>query len=137
MVKYRLDISSEDLELMVIGINCLEPDYRLAWAMSKVAGFQFERCADFVSEGDGRKFPMYQFEDVDLMRVYHLIANRFNNQIAVTPLEQIDYLLVVTGAITGISDELIEKIHGVDFVMLATEIDINLIKSNESLLSFL
>ncbi|MBW7936966.1 MAG: IPExxxVDY family protein [Flavobacteriales bacterium] len=138
MEKLRLDISSEDIDAIVIGITCHEPDYRLAWALNHNCGFSFERYQDFISPNASVAFPMYQHDEEELMRTHWLIANRFNGESAIPVLSQIDYIFITSGAIEDINAEhLIEQIHQIDFVLLANLIDIDLIKNNDSLLTFL
>ncbi len=136
MTKYRLDVEPS-YDFALIGISCHEKDYRLGWALNYIAGFRFERADDFIPDEKkpDEAFPRYEFHDVELFRLYVLVANQFGSRIMFPELNTIDYLMLITGENYNQEvEEVLERIHRIDFVILASELEVMKIKNRETLL---
>lgn len=136
MTKYRLDFEPS-YDFALIGISCHEKDYRLGWALNHIGEFRFERSDDFMPDEKKPEdvFPRYQFHDEEHFRSYVLVTNRFGSRIMFPELNGIDYLLLITGDNEDHDvEDVLERIHRIDFVMLASELNVMKIKNRETLL---
>lgn len=139
MSRIRLDIE-ETFDFRVVGISCHEKDYRLVWALNQLGQFRLERKDDLRLEPEKPKspaFPLYEFIDEEHFKTYQLLANRFGSHIFLPELPAIDYLFFIRGDADDTElENLMERIHRVDFVILASELDVHRIKQRENLLFF-
>lgn len=136
MAKYRLDVEPS-YDFTLIGISCHEKDYRLGWALNHIAEFRFERSDNFIPDDKKPEevFPRYEFHDEELFRSYILVANQFGSRIMFPELNGIDYLMLITGNSDNHEiEQVLERIHRIDFVILASELDVMKIKNRETLL---
>lgn len=136
MTKYRLDFEPS-YDFALIGISCHEKDYRLGWALNHMGEFHFERADDFMPDENkpDEVFPLYQFHDEEHYRLYVLVANRFGSRIMFPELKGIDYLMMISGNNEDYDvEEVLERIHRIDFVILASALDVMKIKNRETLL---
>lgn len=136
MTKYRLDFEPS-YDFALIGISCHEKDYRLGWALNHIGEFHFERSDDFMPDENKPEdvFPLYQFHDEEHYRLYVMVANRFGSRIMFPELNGIDYLMLIIGNNEDqVVEEVLERIHRIDFVILASELDVMKIKNRETLL---
>ncbi|MCX7743667.1 MAG: IPExxxVDY family protein [Flavobacteriales bacterium] len=136
MTKYRLDVEPT-YDFALIGISCHEKDYRLGWALNHIAEFRFERTDNFIPDEQKPEegFPRYEFNDEELFRSYVLVANQFGTKIMFPDLSGIDFLLIIKGEIDSRDiEQILERIHRIEFVILASELDVMKIKNRETLL---
>lgn len=139
MSRIRLEIE-DSFDFRVIGVSCHEKDYRLVWALNSISGFDFTRMDDLKTDQDDKKssgFPFYEFIDEEHFKTYQLLANRFGNTLFLPELPTIDFLFFVRGdADDDEIETLLERIHRIDFVILASELSITKLKQKENLLFF-
>jgi len=139
MSRIRLEIE-DSFDFRMLGISCHEKDYRLVWALNQHAGFLLERKDDIKLDGGKSKsspFPFYEQVDEEHFKTYQLLANRFGNSYFLPELPAIDFLFFVRGdADDNDVENLLERILRVEFVVLASELDITKIRQKENLLFF-
>lgn len=131
----KLHISFESFtNFKLIGISCNEKDYRLCWAVNQALGIDMERRSN---EGiDSRShltgFPFFEFENEETGCVYRLLANRFESKILMKELKTIDFLFLLQGEDANLH-EIVSKLGAIEFVFLATEIEIDKLKEKDLL----
>jgi hypothetical protein len=139
MSRIRLEIE-ESFDFRILGISCHEKDYRLVWALNQHAGFRLERRDDLKLEAARGKpllFPFFEHVDEEQFKTYQLLANRFGNHTFLPELPNIDFLFFIRGDADDTEVEsILERIHRVEFVVLASELDISKIRQKENLLFF-
>ncbi len=137
MKKLRLEIEPI-YDFRLIGISCHEESHRLCWALNRISGFDFIREED-IALGDEEEivFPFFQFELPEENKVYQLLSNRLGNAYILTELNTVEYLFLVRGDVTNDDiQEILDQIHQIDFVILASEIDIFKLKEKDKLLFY-
>jgi hypothetical protein len=136
--KFKLEIEY-DYDFALIGICSHEKDYRICWALNNKLGFELKKTEELeIKEkklDEPSMFSMYVYESPEQYIGYYVIANRSENGLLVPEHKQVDYFLMVKGAVT---DEqvgaLIRQLREVNLVLTAYEIDPNQLKSKQNLL---
>lgn len=132
----KLHISSEEFfDFNLVGISCAEKDYRLCWALNQELGVDMVRTSNegIPSREHLVNYPFFEYINEEKGEIYQLIANRFDNNILMKELKSIDYLFILTGIENQLGD-IISKIGSIDFVILATEIDVAKLKERDLLI---
>lgn len=131
----KLHISFENFsDFKLIGISCSEKDYRLCWAINHSLGIDLIRLSNegLPSRTHLAGFPFFEYIDEENGRVYRLLANRFESNILMKELKTIDFLFLLQGEDVNLH-EIILKLGGIEFVFLATEIEIDKLKDKDLL----
>lgn len=131
----KLQIPYEDIfDFKLVGISCAEKDYRLCWAINQSLGIDLVRMSNegIASRSHLLKFPFYEFESEETAINYRLLANRFENNVLMKELKTIDYLFLIQGEDVNLQDIML-KLGKIEFVFLATEIEIENLKDKDLL----
>lgn len=131
----KLHISFENFsDFKLIGISCSEKDYRLCWAINQSLGIDLIRLSNegISSRTHLAAFPFFEYVDEENGRVYRLLANRFESNILMKELKTIDFLFLLQGEDVNLH-EIISKLGSIEFVFLATEIEIDKLKEKDLL----
>lgn len=138
----RLKLEIEDTyDFRLYGISCHEKDYRLVWGLNMFGGFKLIRKDDLAldreSVNNSPRFPFYEEVDEENFKIYQIVANRFGSSFFLNELSSIDYIFFARGEIDEIeSKRILKRILKVDFILLASELQISKIKQKENLLFF-
>lgn len=131
----KLHISFDGFfDFNLLGISCSEKDYRLCWALNQILGIDMVRLSNegMPSREHLLEFPFFEYNDEENGRVYRLLSNRFETKILMKELKNIDYLFLIQGEDINLQ-EITELIGGIEFVFLATEIEIDKLKEKDLL----
>ena len=131
----KLHIPYEDIfDFKLVGISCAEKDYRLCWAINQSLGIDLVRMSNegIASRSHLLEFPFYEFESEETAINYRLLANRFENNVLMKELKTIDYLFLIQGEDVNLQDIML-KLGKIEFVFLATEIEIENLKDKDLL----
>lgn len=131
----KLQIPYEDIfDFKLVGISCAEKDYRLCWAINQSLGIDLVRMSNeaIASRSHLLEFPFYEFESEETAINYRLLANRFENNVLMKELKTIDYLFLIQGEDVNLQDIML-KLGKIEFVFLATEIEIENLKDKDLL----
>jgi hypothetical protein len=126
----KLHISFDNIfDFKLIGISCAEKDYRLCWAINQHLHIDLVRMSNegIASRSHLLDFPFFEFVEEESGRVYRLLTNRFENKILIKELKTIDYLFLIQGEDVNLHD-ITTKLSEINFVFLATEIEIEQLK---------
>lgn len=121
-------------DFKLVGISCNEKDYRLCWAINQSLDIDLIRLSN---EGiDSRAhlagFPFFEYVDEENSHVYRLLTNRFESKILMKELKTIDFLFLLQGEDFNLP-EIILKLGSIEFVFMATEIELGKLKEKDLL----
>lgn len=131
----KLHISFDNIyDFKLIGISSTEKDYRLCWAINQTLGTDLTRFSNqgVASRSHLLDFPFYEYVNEENGCTYRLLANRFENKILMKELKSIDYLFIIQGEDVTLHD-ITTKLTGIEFIFLATEIEIAQLKEKDLL----
>jgi len=122
----------------MFGVVSNERPHRMAWILNENLGFNFERKDDihFLNKEQQESFfSRFEFID-DLNRLqYHLLGNNDDGQRLLPELKNIDYLLIIKGAIDYVDPKLfLGRVKSLENIQLITELDPNVLKSKQNLI---
>lgn len=132
-----LDIDYPD-DFLLFGIVSSEKNYRLAWLLNTLTEHDFERKDDidyFVNHEPAAAFARFDYYD-ELNRLsYHLVENKDDAYFLLPELKNIDYLMMVKGAIEYFESEAYVKLlSSIAEIQFVTSIDISQLKSKNNLI---
>ena len=135
---HKLD-EKEDYPFRLAGISSAENDYRLCWSLNQELGLNLVKTGNlevFHKRLDGKQaFSQFEYNDEETLLHYRLISNRSLNGFLLEEMTNLDYLLQISGDMdTGEFDQLIEKMNGMEGIILAFPIDPLTLKSRKKLL---
>jgi hypothetical protein len=131
----KLHIPFDDIfDFKLIGISCAEKDYRLCWAINHALGTDLVRMSNegIASRAHLLDFPFFESIDEEQGHIYRLLANRFENKTLMKELKTIDYLFLMQAEDVNLQ-EITRKLGEIEFVFLATEIEIDKLKEKDLL----
>lgn len=131
----KLHISFDNFfDFQLIGISCSEKDYRLCWAINQALGIDMVRISNegMPSREHLIDFPFFEFMDEETGRTYRLLSNRFESKVLMKELKNIDYLFLLQGEDVNLQ-HIIDLVGGIEFVFLASEIEIDKLKEKDLL----
>lgn len=131
----KLHISFDNIfDFKLIGISSNEKDYRLCWAINQALGIDLTRTSNegIASRTHLIDFPFFEYTDEENGLIYRFLANRFENKILMKELKSIDYLFIIQGEDVTLHP-ITTKLTGIEFVFLATEIEIAQLKEKDLL----
>jgi hypothetical protein len=126
----KLHISFDNIfDFKLIGISCAEKDYRLCWAINQTLHIDLVRMSNegIASRSHLLDFPFFEYVDEETGCIYRLLTNRFESKILIKELKTIDYLFLIQGEDVNLH-HITTKLSEIDFVFLATEIEIEQLK---------
>ena len=135
--RHKLELDFEyDFEL--IGISCHKRDYQICWALNKVLEIDLARGNDIqVIKKQNKKtefFAAFYWVDEDTNIEYVLFSNRHPEGFLIPEQMQFDFFLMLRGSLMEEADNLSKKIRTINHVLLASTIDVEMLKSKENLL---
>ena len=127
-----------DEEFLIFGVVSNERPHRIAWLLNENLTFRLERKDDihFLNKDQQESF-FSRFEYIDeLNRLqYHLLGNNDEGQRLLPELKNIDYLLIIKGAIDYVEPKVfLTKVKSLENIQLITELDTNVLKSKQNLI---
>ena len=131
----KLHISFDNFfDFKLIGISCREKDYRLCWAINQSLGIDLIRLSNegIASRTHLTNFPFFEYINKETGSVYRLLSNRFESKVLMKELKTIDFLFLLQGEDSNLH-EIIKKLGSIEFVFLATEIEIDKLKEKDLL----
>lgn len=125
MAKMVIDWKDEqDDSFTLVGISCHQKDYRLCWELNKVLEIEMQKEEDIPGPAEDISFSRYYYNNEDFIQEFYLLTNKIGKVFFAPELKQADYILQVYGLRnTNEVDELINKINGIDGVLMAFEYD--------------
>lgn len=149
----QLDDFSED-QYTLIGIHTTLEDYKLAYLLNQKLKTNFFRAnynLDFKTEGNNASFSVYNYNNSKYDSDWHLIANIYNQEKSITnsnllfnsstraylipEKKKVDFFIKIMGdAETNFIYETIYKIKNIQEVITSYSIDLNTLKSKNSLI---
>ena len=132
-LKYELD-----LNFTLIAITCPLKDYRLCFYINRASGLNLVKNEDhevWVSKNHSLFFTKYSYISSIEETEFYLLGNKgIDGGILISETKTTDFFLLIRGFI---DDEdflsLMNAINQIDEVLVATEIDLEKIKSKENL----
>lgn len=131
----KLHISFDDIfDYRLVGISSQERDYRLCWAINQLLHIDMVRVPDHLMESRAHiaGFPFFECIQEETGDVYRLLSNRFEQKILMKELKTIDYFLLIQTQQDFIAD-VIHRLTTLEFVIWASEIDVNQLKEKDLL----
>jgi len=128
--KILLETRSESALYTLIGISCHLRDYQLTYLLNLKLDLSFTKEEDF------RDYSFFFCRDENCFNAYYLLGNRGQESILLPEMKQTDYLLLIEGPFKKFqSDRLLKNIQGIDSVLTAFEVKIDVIKNFETMLN--
>jgi hypothetical protein len=129
----------EHYPFRLAGISSAENDYRLCWSLNQTLGIKLVKISNleiYHKRLDGQQeFSQFEYFDEESMLQYRLISNRSLNGYLLEEMTNLDYLLQITGDLNeGWMESLIQKINGMEGIILAFPLDPGKLKSRKKLL---
>ncbi len=138
-MKYHLEEEYEyDFDLF--GISSHEKDYRICWAINNLLGLSLERTADDIEvifnqqEKQNSQFPIFKFERDDVLETYYLIGNKFENHQLIEEQKHVDFFLMVKSSGVMSSNDFIDKLKDIPFVLSVNKVDVSILQSKKNLI---
>ena len=138
-MKYHLEEEYEyDFDLY--GISSHEKDYRICWAINNLLGLSLERTAENIEvifnqqEKQNSQFPIFKFERDDVLETYYLIGNKFENHQLIEEQKHVDFFLMVKSSGVMSSNDFIDKLKDIPFVLAVNKVDVSILQSKKNLI---
>jgi hypothetical protein len=130
MAKLVLDWQDEQEDsFTLIGISCHQKDYRLCWELNQTLGIELQKEEDIPGPDEEISFSRYYFNNDDFLQEYYLLTNKIGKTFFAPELKQADYILQVYGLRNeNETDDLVQKINGIDQVLMAFTYDFEKLK---------
>lgn len=138
MTKYQLEVTY-DYSMLLIGISCHAKDYRLCWAVNQQLGLKLEKAEDDIEiihkpKNRTSAHSVYHYFDEENHTEYTLVQNKGDVGFLVPEQHQADYFLLIRDNFDNELTDMIAKLRGIDFILMAFEVDPNALKSKENLI---
>ena len=128
--KFQIETRSEPVRFTLAGISCHVRDYHLTFLLNEKLEL------DFTKEEDLQGYPLYFCRDENCFNTYYLLGNRGENSLLIPEMKQTDYLLLVEGPFTKVREEkLLKKIRQISKVLMAYDINPEILKNIDTLLN--
>jgi hypothetical protein len=134
----KLKVEDEN-ELTIFGIVSQESDLKITWALNKAIGLKLSRAANIQSPKNipEEGFPVYLYDNEQNQLKYTFLINRAKGVNLVTSLKNIDYLLILKGAISVLEKkDFISKIKQLPEIASIIDIDADKVKERDMLSMF-
>ena len=134
MPVYHLHIDVE-FDFRLVGITCHEKDYRLAWSLNRLLGWNLERQEDLVlTNSEVAKFALYTFRPEDENALYTLLSNKSAGELWLPELPHYDYLLKMEDIQEEPDDILYRKLRSIPMVVAAFPVIVDKLRMKQNLL---
>ncbi len=95
---HKLDFTP-DYNFTMFGIISDEKDYKLIWDINNMTGWALERVDNYLlynrKTQNENEFPLFLYQNNDGFSIFRLISNKFNGNILLEELRNIDFLLII------------------------------------------
>jgi len=123
----------------LVGISSPENDYRISWIINNSLGYRLTRQENLVVYhkrlDEPQTFAQFLYFDEEVLLQYRLLANKCNFGYLLEELNNIDYLLQVSGELNEkLMNDLVNALKSVDGIRMAFRINPSSLKSKEKLL---
>jgi hypothetical protein len=132
----RLLEFEEDYDFSLLGISCHSKDYRLTWSLNQHLNLEMEKNEGitYLIEEDEISFARFSYFDEEDHVQYDLLSNRSDGRELIPKVPQLDYFLKISGHLhEEVCKDLARRIPQIDFVLAVISLDIENIKSKQSL----
>ena len=126
-----------EYDFQLIGISSHNKDYRLAWELNKTFGINLSKEEDVSfapKKGDKLSFSMYFHQNLVEEKDVRLISNKTQGRHLISEKKEADYFLILYDYNPYETREMLVKIRKINLVLTAFEIEVDTLKSKESLL---
>jgi hypothetical protein len=136
MTKLTLEIEDE-YAFMAIGIVSTSRSHRVCWMLNKSLRLELKRDSDieiFSKSKTSRHHAFYSFFDENLQIRYRLIENKKGVSLFLPEVKNADFLLVIDLSDEVERNDVIEKLRATGTVLMAFEIDLELLRLKQNIL---
>jgi hypothetical protein len=120
----------------LIGISCHEKEYRLAWSLNQLLGWNLARVEDVLNPDQKThcEHACFVFEDEEMRTVFTLVENATSQGALLPELLKWDYLLKIEYNVEIDSDQLLRTIRKSPFVLAAIPLLVEKLKLKQNLI---
>ncbi|MFT5596455.1 MAG: hypothetical protein ACI8QH_001252 [Flammeovirgaceae bacterium] len=136
MTKLILEIEDE-YAFMAIGIVSTSRSHRVCWMLNKSLRLELKRDPDieiFSKSKSSRHHAFYSFFDENLQIRYRLIENKKGVSLFLPEVKNADFLVVIDLSDEVERNDVIEKLRATATVLMAFEIDLELLRLKQNIL---
>jgi hypothetical protein len=136
MTKLILEIEDE-YAFMAIGIVSTSRSHRVCWMLNKSLRLELKRDPDieiFSKSKSSRHHAFYSFFDENLQIRYRLIENKKGVSLFLPEVKNADFLVVIDLSDEVERNDMIEKLRATATVLMAFEIDLELLRLKQNIL---
>jgi hypothetical protein len=136
MTKLILEIEDE-YAFMAIGIVSTSRSHRVCWMLNKSLRLELKRDSDieiFSKSKTSRHHAFYSFFDENLQIRYRLIENKKGVSLFLPEVKNADFLVVIDLSDEVERNDVIEKLRATATVLMAFEIDLELLRLKQNIL---
>jgi len=136
MAKLTLEIEDE-YAFAAFGIVSTSRSHRLCWMINKSLSLELKRSADiqiFSKSKASRHHAFFSFFDENLQVRYRLIENKKGVSLFLPEIKNADFLLIIDLSDEVEGNSIIEKLRATGSVLMAFEIDLDLLKLKQNIL---
>lgn len=136
MAKLTLEIE-DDYSFMALGIVSTSRSHRVCWMLNKSLSLELKRGSDieiFSKSKASRHHACYSFFDENLQIRYRLIENKKGVSLFLPEVKNADFLLIIDLSDEVERNEMIEKLRATETVLMAFEIDLELLRVKQNIL---
>ncbi|MFT4771097.1 MAG: hypothetical protein ACI9CP_000338 [Cryomorphaceae bacterium] len=136
MTKLILEIEDE-YAFMAIGIVSTSRSHRVCWMLNKSLRLELKRDSDieiFSKSKTSRHHAFYSFFDENLQIRYRLIENKKGVSLFLPEVKNADFLVVIDLSDEVERNDVIEKLRATGTVLMAFEIDLELLRLKQNIL---
>lgn len=136
MAKQTLEIE-DDYMFIAFGIVSTSRSHRVCWMLNKSLNLELKRDSDievFSKAKTSRHHAFFSFFDENLQVKYRLIENKKSVSLFLPEVKNADFLLIIDLSEELVSAELIEQIRSTETVLMAFDIDLELLRLKQNIL---
>jgi len=136
MSKYILEDDFED-ECALFAISCHAKDFKLTWAINNALNISLIKDKDVVLHTKKKGnvlFSNYTFLDKESGVEYKLVGNKTGSTMLVKEQKAADFWLIVYDPPEGIKSGVLEKLRGINTILMSFEVDANSLASRSNLI---
>ena len=118
----RLEIENE-IDFLILGINCHKKAYRMCWEINKKLQFNFIKKENHIHpENHQISFERFLHEDKKNNTTYNLISNRSETGYLDSQNKSVNFYLIVEGGVYK-RKKIIEKLNQIEDMLLVYQLD--------------
>ncbi|HKK39656.1 MAG TPA: IPExxxVDY family protein [Cryomorphaceae bacterium] len=136
MAKLTLELEDE-YAFMAFGIVSTSKSHRVCWMLNKSLRLELKRDSDieiFSKTKTSRHHAFFSFFDENLHIRYRLIENKKGVSLFLPEVKNADFLLVIDLSDEVERNDLIDKLRATETVLMAFEIDLELLRLKQNIL---